>query len=94
MDFILVFHISFGNFIFLSYLCNTKEINMTRAEINERAGRYSDCIKESIKNGSDIKIDLMGIIRDVANTESNRIYEWIRTNLGNEAAKKFMEADI
>lgn len=67
---------------------------MTRAEINERAGHYSDCIKESIKNGSDIKIDLMGIIRDVANTESNRIYEWIRTNLGNEAAKKFMEADI
>lgn len=63
---------------------------MTRAEINERAKDYIECIK-----GSDEKEDTMKcIIKDVINTESNRIYEWIKTNLGDEAAKKFMEADI
>lgn len=63
---------------------------MTRSEINERAAHYADCISES----DNVKETLKCIIRDVANTESNRIYEWMRENLGNEAANKFMEADI
>ena len=63
---------------------------MTRSEINERAKRYVDCVKES----DDKVVTMECIIKDVANTESNRIYDWIRTNLGDEAANKFIEADI